>query len=54
MGMEEMNEILERWLREDVALTYDSMKENPERAIPVQVVFAAIRARVAEPKKKTI
>lgn len=37
-------ESLEHWLREDVAPIYDAMKENPDRAIPAEAVFARLRA----------
>jgi putative transcriptional regulator len=35
----------ERWLREDVATTYDAMKPHPERGIPAAKAFAVVRAR---------
>jgi antitoxin ParD1/3/4 len=37
----------ERWLREEVAATYDAMKADPARAIPAEDVFKAIRAHHA-------
>jgi hypothetical protein len=38
---------LERWLREDVAATYDAMKADPARGLPAAHVFDAVRARHA-------
>lgn len=43
-ALQDQEEAVERWLREDVAPVYDAMKENPERAIPVETVFARLRA----------
>jgi len=41
--LQERDEALERWLREEVAPTYDAMKEDPSRGIPADQVFAKIR-----------
>jgi len=38
---------LERWLREEVAPTYDRMKTDPGRGLPAADVFDAVRARHA-------
>lgn len=43
-ALQTQQESLERWLREDVAPVYDAMKENPDRAIPTETVFARLRA----------
>jgi antitoxin ParD1/3/4 len=43
-ALEERDEAVERWLREEVAPVYDRMKANPERGIPADEVFAEIRA----------
>ena len=43
-ALQEQDDKVERWLREDVAPVYDAMKENPDRAIPAQTVFARLRA----------
>lgn len=43
-ALQTQQESLERWLREDVAPVYDAMKENPNRAIPAETVFARLRA----------
>ena len=39
---------VERWLREDVAETYDAMTADPGRGIPAEEVLAAVRARHAD------
>lgn len=43
-ALQDQEEAVERWLREDVAPVYDAMKENPGRAIPAEAVFARLRA----------
>ena len=43
-ALQEQDDTVERWLREDVASVYDAMKENPDRAIPAETVFARLRA----------
>lgn len=47
-ALQERDAAVERWLREDVAPVYDAMQANPERAIPAEDVFAAIRSLHAE------
>lgn len=47
-ALQERDEAVERWLREDVAETYDKMKADPSRGIPAKKVFAELRARSAE------
>ncbi|TPP11173.1 ribbon-helix-helix domain-containing protein [Rhizobium glycinendophyticum] len=44
-ALQNQQESLEHWLREDVAPVYDAMKENPDRAVPAETVFARLRAR---------
>lgn len=44
MGDKTLNADLERWLRDEVAPTYDAMQSNPERGIPAEEVLAAVRA----------
>jgi antitoxin ParD1/3/4 len=52
-ALQERDEAVERWLRNEVAPTYDKMKIDPKRGIPGSKVFAGIRARhVAHPKAK--
>jgi antitoxin ParD1/3/4 len=42
-ALEERDEAVERWLREDVAAAYDALQADPSRAIPASQVFAALR-----------
>ena len=46
-ALQERDAVIERWLSEEVAPTYDAMKSDPSRAIPAKQVFAAIKARHA-------
>jgi antitoxin ParD1/3/4 len=43
-ALQERDQAVERWLRDEVAHVYDAMKANPERAIPADQVFSNIRA----------
>jgi len=52
-ALQERDAAVELWLRRDVAATYDKLKSGSTRAIPSADVFAAIRSRHAERKKKT-
>ncbi len=47
-ALQERDEAVERWLRDEVAPTYDRMKADPSRGIPAEKVFAKLRKRVAE------
>jgi antitoxin ParD1/3/4 len=47
-ALRERDEAVEKWLREDVASTYDAMQSDPSRGIDADTVFAEIRARHAE------
>jgi antitoxin ParD1/3/4 len=40
---------LNRWLREEVAASYDALEADPARAIPASEVFSAVRARYRKP-----
>jgi antitoxin ParD1/3/4 len=52
--LQERVEPVERWLRDEVAPTYDKMKANPKRGVPASKVFADIRTRhAAQLKAKT-
>lgn len=42
-ALQERDEAVERWLREEVAATYDAMKADPGRAIPIERAFDEIR-----------
>lgn len=46
-ALQERDTAVERWLREDVAQTYDTMMADPSRGIPAEQVFAEFRARHA-------
>lgn len=47
-ALKERDEAIERWLREDVAPTYDALKADPSRAVSSAAVFSDIRARHEE------
>jgi antitoxin ParD1/3/4 len=47
-ALEERDQAVERWLRDDVAAAYDALQADPSRAIPAKDVFAAVRARHQE------
>lgn len=44
-ALQERDEAVERWLREEVAPTYDAMKVDPGRGVSAPEAFAAVRAR---------
>lgn len=46
-ALQERDEAVERWLREEVAPSYDAMRAHPERGLSADSVFDAIRARHA-------
>ena len=50
-ALQERDEAVERWLRDEVAPAYDKMKADPKRGISAKKVFADIRARRAQPLK---
>lgn len=47
-ALKERDEAVERWLREEVAPTFDAMASDPARSVAAEVVFADIRARHTE------
>ena len=47
-ALQERDEAVERWLRDEVAPVYDKMKADPSRGIPAEQVFAELKARRAE------
>lgn len=51
-ALQERNDAVERWLREEVAPVYDSMEEDPGRARAAEDVFARLRERHANQLKK--
>lgn len=46
-ALQERDAAVERWLREEVASTYDALKVDPSRGIKAEAAFAAIRAHHA-------
>ena len=46
-ALQERDQVIERWLIEEVAPTYDELHANPDQVIPAEEVFAEIRARHA-------
>ena len=46
-ALQERDEAVERWLREEVAPAYDAMKADPKRGIRAEKAFAEVRARHA-------
>lgn len=50
-ALQERDAAVERWLREEVAAVYDAMKADPSRGIPIDEVFAEIRAHHAKQTK---
>ena len=46
-ALQERDEAVERWLRDEVAPAYDRMKADPKRGIPASQAFAKVRARHA-------
>lgn len=51
-ALQERDAAVERWLREEVVAVYDVMQVDPSRAIPANEVFAAVRSRHADRRKK--
>ena len=45
--LQERDASIEVWLREDIAPAFDAARANPESLIPVETVFADLRARLA-------
>ncbi len=52
-SLQERDEAVERWLRDEVASTYDALKADPSRAKAAKQVFDAVRARHLDRNKKT-
>ena len=51
-ALQERDAAIERWLRDEVAPTYDAMKANPGRGLSADQVTAALAARHAARVKK--
>jgi antitoxin ParD1/3/4 len=47
-ALQERDAAVERWLREEVAPTYDAMTTDPARGVPAAKAFSTIRARHAK------
>ncbi|MEO6376443.1 MAG: type II toxin-antitoxin system ParD family antitoxin [Caulobacteraceae bacterium] len=47
-ALKERDEAVERWLRDEVALTFDAMTADPARGVSADSAFADVRARHAE------
>jgi antitoxin ParD1/3/4 len=47
-ALQEQDAAVERWLREQVAHTYDAMAADPSRAIPAERVFQTLREHHAK------
>ena len=50
-ALQERDEAVDRWLREEVAPTYDRMKGDPKRAISGATLFGKLRKRAAASAK---
>lgn len=53
-ALQERDQAVERWLRDEVAPSYDAMMADPERGIPVEDAFDAVRARHAASSKDRV
>ena len=51
-ALQERDAVVERWLREDVAQTYDAMQADPGRGLSADQVSAALAAHHAARLKK--
>lgn len=51
-ALQEREAALERWLKEDVSIIYDTMKAGRGRGIPAKKVFAEVRSRYHARKKE--
>jgi antitoxin ParD1/3/4 len=49
--LQERDEAVERWLRDEVAPAFDKMKADPKRGVSAKKVFTDIRARHASRSK---
>jgi antitoxin ParD1/3/4 len=53
-ALQERDEAVERWLREEVAPAYDAMKADLKRGIPARKVFDCVRDRHARNLKAKV
>jgi antitoxin ParD1/3/4 len=49
-ALQERDEAVERWLRDEVAPAYDRMRTDPKRGVSAKKVFADLRAGRAKGK----
>lgn len=49
-ALQEREQAVDRWLREEVAPVYDAMRDDPDRGIPAAEVFGSLRAHHAARK----
>lgn len=47
-ALRERDDAVERWLRGEVAASYDAMKADPSRGLSIDTAFDALRERHAE------
>ncbi len=50
-ALQERDAAVERWLRDEVASTYDAMRADPDRGITADVLRARVQARHADRAK---
>lgn len=50
-ALQERNDAVERWLRDEVAATYDRVKNNPDNLLTSEQVFDAVRSHHANKLK---
>lgn len=53
-ALQERDASMERWLREEVAPTYDAMKATPSRGVPAKKAFSEARARYKGRRKARV
>ena len=50
-ALQERNDAVERWLRDEVSATYDRVKNNPDNLLTSEQVFDAVRSHHANKLK---
>jgi len=51
-ALQERDAAVERWLSEDVASVIDAVQAEERRPVPAQAIFAAVRSRYADRRRK--
>lgn len=51
-SLQEQDQAIERWLREEVAPTVDRIHSGKEKLIPAEEVFANLRSRIISQRAK--